>query len=251
MCRRAAEGAIDELGKLGGAVGIVETVERSASNIVEALEELHVLNGELSQGAEGEAKLAGDRLSGAIDELHLLYRAVRAFYAGKGACENGKFEYASTFCLFAQQIVGELKGDAAPSIFEDEAEAFMELRFAGNLREDVELLSCSVKAEALLAKSEARKGEKGEEMARYLSEDVKQRVEFDARGRYRVTPIPVAMKTTTCKPLFFDMVDERVTYPNLEARSRVAEKKGWFSGWWWSVCWNKEGSEEWSGVEWS
>ena len=58
MCRRAAEGAIDELGKLGGAVGIVETVERSASNIVEALEELHVLNGELSQGAEGEAKMA-------------------------------------------------------------------------------------------------------------------------------------------------------------------------------------------------
>ena len=221
---------------------MAEPVEGRASNIVEALEELHALNGELSQGAEGEAKAAGDRLSGAIDELHLLYRAVRAYYAGKGACENGKFEYASTFCLFAQQIVGELREDAAPSIFEDEAEAFVELRFAGNLREEVELLSCSVKAEALLAKSEARsgeKGEKGEEVKRYLSEDAKQRVEFDARGRYRVTPIPVAMKTTTCKPLFFDMVDERVTYPNLEARSRVAEKKGWFSGWWWSVCWKE------------
>ena len=142
----------------------------------------------------------------------------------------------STFCLFAQQIVGELREDAAPSIFENDADAFVSLRFAGNLREDLELLSCSVKAQALLAKSEAEKkgerGAEGEEMARYLSEDAKQRVEFDARGRYRVTPIPVAMKTTTCKPLFFDMVDERVTYPNLEARSRVAEKKGWFSGWW-------------------
>ena len=214
MCRRAAEGAIDELGKLGGAVGVVETVERSASNIVEALEELHVLNGELSQGAEGEAKMAGDRLSGAIDELHLLYRAVRAYYAGKGACESGKFDYASTFCLFAQQIVGELRGEGekTPSIFEDEAEQFVSLRYAGNLREEVELLNCSVKAE---------------------------RVEFDAHGRYRVTPIPVAMKTTTCKPLFFDMVNDRMTYPNLEARCRVAEKKGWFSGWWCDVCCNK------------
>ena len=219
-------------------------IEDRASNIVEALEELHSLNHSLAQGAEGEAKVAATRLSEAIDELHLLYRAVRAYYAGKGACESGKFDYASTFCLFAQQIVGELRGEGekTPSIFEDEAEQFVSLRYAGNLREEVELLNCSVKAEALLAKSAAEKGEKKTEkeaMTRYLSEDWKQRVEFDAHGRYRVTPIPVAMKTTTCKPLFFDMVNDRMTYPNLEARCRVAEKKGWFSGWWCDVCCNK------------
>ena len=206
-------------------------MERRASNIVEALAELHALNGELAQGAEGEAELAGSRLAEAIDQLHLRFRAVRALFAGRGALAAGRFELASTFCLFAQQIEAELSSEDAPSIFEDPAEAFLPLRFARDLRRDVELLGCSVKAEALLARSGEEKAG-GEGARRYLSEDAAQRVEFDAKGRYRVAPIPAAMKTATCKPLFFDMVVERVTYPNLEARSRAAEKKGWFSGWW-------------------
>ena len=57
---------------------------------MEALEELNALN---------EALPAGEALAGAIDALHLQYRAVRATLAAESYLGNGRFDYANTLCL--------------------------------------------------------------------------------------------------------------------------------------------------------
>lgn len=201
--------------------------------MIDALEELNQLNNTLSEGISESEQASTHRLTEAIDHLHLLYRAVRAYYAGVSYCDNCKFDYANTLCLFASQIMEELNLNETPSIFDSAEEQFVPLTYASDLTKEVELLSCRIKAEALLANTVPTPTT---EAQTFISENLNTVVHQSKNGRYRVIPIPVPMKSTTCKPLFFDIFDDRLVYPNLDSRSKQPDKKGWFSGWWFIVC---------------
>lgn len=202
-----------------------EGLRGSASNVVEALEELNALN---------EALPAGEALAGAIDALHLQYRAVRATLAAESYLGNGRFDYANTLCLFAQQILEELGEGLHAALFTQEEKPFLSLCLREDLAGDVEVLASRVKAEALLAGEEAPARE-----GKFVCDDLGGEVAFSASGKYRVTRLPVPMKCATCKPLFFDLYGDCVSYPDMAARAEKKSTGGlsWFKRWIWCVCW--------------
>lgn len=192
---------------------------------MEALEELNALN---------EALPAGEALAGAIDALHLQYRAVRATLAAESYLGNGRFDYANTLCLFAQQILEELGEGLHAALFTQEEKPFLSLCLREDLAGDVEVLASRVKAEALLAGEEAPARE-----GKFVCDDLGGEVAFSASGKYRVTRLPVPMKCATCKPLFFDLYGDCVSYPDMATRAEKKSTGGlsWFKRWIWCVCW--------------
>ena len=201
-------------------------VRGSASNVVEALEELNTLN---------EALPGGETLAGRIDALHLQYRAVRATYAAQSYLHNRRFDYANTLCLFAQQILEELGDALHAELFEREEKPFLSLCLRAELASDVEVLASRVKAEALLAGEEAAPAREG----KFICDDLSGEVAFCASGKYLVTRLPVPMHCATCKPLFFDLYGDCVSYPDMAKRAEKKSTGGlsWFKRWIWHVCW--------------
>lgn len=202
-----------------------EAVRRSASNVVEALEELNMLN---------EALPGGEELAAAIDALHLQYRAVRASYAAQSYLNNRRFDYANTLCLFAQQILEELGDGLHAELFAGEEKPFVSLCLREDLASDVEVLASRVKAEALLAGEETPAAREG----KFVCDDLGSEVAFNASGKYLVTRLPVPMKCATCKPLFFDLYGDCVSYPDMAKRAEKKSTGGlsWFKRWIWRVC---------------
>lgn len=60
-----------------------EIITNRSSNVIESLEELNRLNNELPFGESEEDKQACEMFSDHIDNLHLRYRAIRAYYAAE------------------------------------------------------------------------------------------------------------------------------------------------------------------------
>ena len=144
--------------------------------------------------------------------------------------QNQRFDYAATLCLFANQILEELEGaDPAVSLFDEKEEEVVQLAIDLGMKKEVEMLSCRIKAEAVLAASSPKEGGA---VRGSLNEHLDERVVPNAKGQYDVISIPVPMHVSTCKPLFFDLYADWVNYPKMDSRVKVEEKKGWFSGWW-------------------
>ena len=144
--------------------------------------------------------------------------------------QNQRFDYAATLCLFANQILEELEGvDSAVTLFDEKEEEVVELAIDLGMKKEVEMLSCRIKAGAVLASSsqKANGGVRGS-----LNEHLDEGIVPNAKGQYDVIRIPVPMHSATCKPLFFDLFADCVNYPKMDSRVKVEEKKGWFSGWW-------------------
>lgn len=144
---------------------------------------------------------------------------------------NKKFDYAMTLCLFASQIVEEIAGSKhTVSLFEEKKDVFVDLSASEDLKNEIELLNCRIKAEAYLEGSK-----KEEKKVGTIESNLSASVPFNPSGKYDVISIPVPMHSVTCKPLFFDLYADHVEYPSMEARikeEKKEEKKGWFSGWW-------------------
>lgn len=144
--------------------------------------------------------------------------------------QNQRFDYAARLCLFANQILEELEGvDPAVSLFDEKEEEVVQLAIDLGMKKEVEMLSCRIKAEAVLAASSPKEGGA---VRGSLNEHLDERVVPNAKGQYDVISIPVPMHVSTCKPLFFDLYADCVNYPKMDSRVKVEEKKGWFSGWW-------------------
>ena len=136
--------------------------------------------------------------------------------------------------LFAQQILEELGEGLHAALFTQEEKPFLSLCLREDLAGDVEVLASRVKAEALLAGEEAPARE-----GKFVCDDLGGEVAFSASGKYRVTRLPVPMKCATCKPLFFDLYGDCVSYPDMAARAEKKSTGGlsWFKRWIWCVCW--------------
>ena len=200
--------------------------------MIDALEELNQLNNELPAGNTEEETAKVDRLANSIDTLHLLYRAVRALYASESYLANHKYNYANTLCEFAQQILDTLGDDLEASLFDEDAESFVSLLLTTNLQEDVEVLSARIKAEATLEKV-AVSGAVTE--AKYVQEDLNNKVVFNHAGKYNIVKVPVPMHAATCKPLFFDLFADNMDYPDMTERAQTKKQEssgGWFRRWW-------------------
>lgn len=119
------------------------------------------------------------------------------------------------------------------SVFEAPEEACVELETGEALSLQVEKLGARIRAEAFLASTAPEGAQKGGS----VSEDLQSPVQFNPSGKYNIISVPVPLRSTTCKPLFFDLFAERLMYPSMEARAQEKEqpKKGWFSGWWFCV----------------
>ena len=115
------------------------------------------------------------------------------------------------------------------SLFDEKEEEVVQLAIDLGMKKEVEMLSCRIKAEAVLAASSPKEGGAGRGS---LNEHLDERVVPNAKGQYDVISIPVPMHVSTCKPLFFDLYADCVNYPKMDSRVKVEEKKGWFSGWW-------------------
>ena len=98
-----------------------------------------------------------------------------------------------------------------------------------DMKNQVELLNCRIKVESVLASSSPHAASA---MTGSLNEHLNESVPFDSKGQYNVISIPVPLHSSTCKPLFFDLFADCVSYPKMDSRVKVEEKKGWFSGWW-------------------
>ena len=133
--------------------------------------------------------------------------------------QNQRFDYAATLCLFADQILEELEGaDPAVSLFDEKEEEVVQLAIDLGMKKEVEMLSCRIKAEAVLAASSPKEGGA---VRGSLNEHLDEGVVPNAKGQYDVISIPVPMHVSTCKPLFFDLYADWVNYPKMDSRVKV------------------------------
>lgn len=230
-----------------------------SSNIVDSLEDLNSLSSSIktvspSGSGSGSSsshsdELASTLVSERVESLHLQYRAVRAMYGAQNFVSQKKFGFAFTLATFASQIVDELEKEANNDlIFDSKNESYIPLgQSLAQLRDQSSNLMATIKAQSIIdsyptiTPTESLNNQTINHSVigqkKTLAQSMNEFTEIQPLESLKIIDIPTPMELTTCKPLFFDLMEDVFgNYPDVSNRCSASEQKqkkaGWFGGWW-------------------